>query len=130
MTIPREIALRSKNEPPDQIDVSVGLAVRSRREALGLTQAELGQAIGVTFQQVQKYERGANRIAASMLTRIANRLETTEGDFFPRRGSDKDPGSSSKVRKINALADADEALSLKSQRILLSLARELQRATR
>lgn len=122
--------MRSKNEPPDQVDVSVGRAVRSRREALGLTQAELGQAIGVTFQQVQKYERGANRIAASMLTRIADRLGTTEGDFFPQRGSVKDPAASSGVRQIRLLADADEALSPKNQRILLGLARELARATR
>lgn len=122
--------MRSKNEPPDQIDVSVGLAVRSRREALRLTQAELGQAIGVTFQQVQKYERGTNRISASMLTRIADRLGTTEGDFFPQRGSGKVPAASSGVRQIHSLADAHEALSPKNKRILLGLARELARATR
>ena len=46
-----------------------------------MTQAELGKVIGVTFQQVQKYERGANRVSASMLVRIAQKLDTTVGEL-------------------------------------------------
>jgi transcriptional regulator with XRE-family HTH domain len=62
---------------PDPIDVEVGARVRLQRKALGLSQTALAEALGLTFQQVQKYERGANRISASMLVRTAERLETT-----------------------------------------------------
>jgi transcriptional regulator with XRE-family HTH domain len=48
-----------------------------RRRLLGLTQGQLAEALGITFQQVQKYERGTNRVSASMLVRIARRLDTT-----------------------------------------------------
>ena len=62
---------------PDPIDVEVGARVRLQRKALGLSQTALADALGLTFQQVQKYERGANRISASMLVKTALRLETS-----------------------------------------------------
>jgi transcriptional regulator with XRE-family HTH domain len=63
------------NASPDPIDVAVGARMRMRRKTLGLTQTALAEALGITFQQVQKYERGANRVSASMLVRAAKRLE-------------------------------------------------------
>jgi transcriptional regulator with XRE-family HTH domain len=77
---------------PDPIDREVGQRVRERRAALGLSQGALGDAIGVTFQQVQKYERGANRISASRLHRIAELLQVTPTYFF---GNDEIRASSS-----------------------------------
>lgn len=74
---------------PDLIDVYVGQQLRTRRVEAGLSQSQLGQAIGVTFQQVQKYEKGANRVSASMLHRCAGLLGCHASDFFPREG---DPG--------------------------------------
>lgn len=68
---------------PDPIDVHVGTAIRDRRIALGLNQTQLGKALGVTFQQVQKYERGTNRVSASMMWRAAAELGVKPGDFFP-----------------------------------------------
>ena len=62
---------------PDPIDVAVGARVRIRRRWLGFSQTQLANALGITFQQVQKYERGANRVSASMLVKIASKLETT-----------------------------------------------------
>lgn len=62
---------------PNPIDVAVGTRVRLRRDALGLTQADLAKAVGVSFQQVQKYEKGANRISASRLMQIASHLQTS-----------------------------------------------------
>jgi transcriptional regulator with XRE-family HTH domain len=59
---------------PDNIDVEVGRLVRVQRIARGLSQTELGNQIGVTFQQVQKYESGANRISMGRLTRIGKVL--------------------------------------------------------
>jgi transcriptional regulator with XRE-family HTH domain len=59
---------------PDNVDVEVGRLVRVQRIAKGLSQTELGNEIGVTFQQVQKYESGANRISMGRLTRIGRVL--------------------------------------------------------
>ena len=63
-------------------DVRLGAAVRAAREGGGLTQAQLGKALGVTFQQVQKYERGSNRIAAATLARIADALDATASELM------------------------------------------------
>jgi len=60
---------------PDPIDGVVGARIRLRRKFLGVSQQALGEALGITFQQVQKYERGSNRVSASMLVKIARKLE-------------------------------------------------------
>jgi transcriptional regulator with XRE-family HTH domain len=67
------------SESPDHIDIEVGARIRLRRKQLEISQASLGEALGLTFQQVQKYERGTNRVSASALVKIAARLETTVG---------------------------------------------------
>jgi transcriptional regulator with XRE-family HTH domain len=67
---------------PHPIDAHVGARVKLRRTALGMSQTELGNALGVTFQQVQKYERGANRIGASRLLDIAHVLEVPISFFY------------------------------------------------
>lgn len=59
----------------DDLDVAIGARIRARRKQLGLSQEHLGEVLGVTFQQIQKYERGANRLAASSLIRIAEILD-------------------------------------------------------
>lgn len=64
------------------LDRHVGRRVRLRRTLLGLTQQELGEQIGVTFQQIQKYERGTNRISASRLWEIARVLKVPVAFFF------------------------------------------------
>ncbi|WP_395945588.1 helix-turn-helix domain-containing protein [Brevundimonas sp.] len=61
----------------DPIDAEIGERVRTRRAALNISQAGLGSHIGVTFQQVQKYEKGTNRIAAATLLKIAEKLDTS-----------------------------------------------------
>ncbi len=67
---------------PNPVDVHVGTRVRLRRTLLGMTQTGLGQAIGLTFQQVQKYERGVNRIGSSRLYDLARVLEGPVNFFF------------------------------------------------
>ena len=67
---------------PNPVDVHVGSRVRLRRTLLGLSQEKLGEAIGLTFQQVQKYERGANRIGASRLYDLSKVLDVHVGYFF------------------------------------------------
>ena len=67
---------------PNPIDVHVGSRVRLRRTLLGMSQEKLGEAIGLTFQQVQKYERGANRIGSSRLFDLARVLDVPVAYFF------------------------------------------------
>lgn len=67
---------------PNPIDVHVGARVRMRRKLLGLSQERLADELGLTFQQIQKYERGANRISASKLFDIARVLDASPGYFF------------------------------------------------
>lgn len=74
--------MTKKDRSPNPIDVHVGARVRMRRLLVGLSQDKLGEALGVTFQQVQKYERGANRIGASRLFEIARVLTVPVGFFF------------------------------------------------
>jgi transcriptional regulator with XRE-family HTH domain len=64
------------------VDIAVGRRVRVRRLMLRLSQGQLADAIGVTFQQVQKYETGANRIGAGRLRQIADKLEVPVSFFF------------------------------------------------
>jgi transcriptional regulator with XRE-family HTH domain len=66
----------------DKIDAIIGEKIRARRERIGFSQPQLGDAIGVTFQQVQKYERGFNRVSASKLFRIADALGEDVGHFY------------------------------------------------
>ena len=67
---------------PNPIDTHVGSRVRLRRNMLGMSQEKLGDALGITFQQIQKYEKGANRIGASRLQAIANVLSVPVSFFF------------------------------------------------
>ncbi len=67
---------------PHPVDVHVGARVRMRRTLLGMSQEKLGEAIGLTFQQVQKYERGANRIGSSRLYDVARVLDVPVEFFF------------------------------------------------
>jgi len=64
-------------DAPDPLDLEIARRLKATRMTQGLTQAELGQAIGVTFQQVQKYERGYNRVSASTLMKCAIALDTS-----------------------------------------------------
>ncbi len=67
---------------PNPVDVHVGLRIRLRRKELGVSQEKLAEAIGLTFQQVQKYERAANRVSASKLYEVARALDTSTAYFF------------------------------------------------
>ncbi len=68
---------RNQGPAANAIDVEVGARIRSRRKILGISQSALGEGLGITFQQIQKYEKGSNRVGASRLQGIANLLGTT-----------------------------------------------------
>ena len=91
----------------DEVDAYVGARIGLRRSALGLSQSALAQQLGISFQQVQKYETGQNRISASRLHRAATVLGTSVETFFPpvetARGAADDGWE--QMRFITATAD-------------------------
>jgi len=93
------------------IDVHVGTRVRMRRTLLGLSQEELGAALGLTFQQVQKYEKGANRIGASRLYDLARILGVQIGYFFDELTDGARAASPSEVSKGNVTAVSDDVVA-------------------
>ena len=98
------------------MDIYVGSRIRLRRQLLSLSQEKLGEAIGLTFQQVQKYERGANRIGAGMLWRIAEVLNVPVSFFFDgfsdRGQSEGAPPTSGRFLGVaSTLQDLDEAVA-------------------
>lgn len=74
---------------PNPIDIHVGSRIRGRRMTLGMSQAKLGEALGLTFQQVQKYERGTNRVGSPRMFVLARTLDVPIAYFFEAMGSDK-----------------------------------------
>jgi|SRR6516225_5158839 transcriptional regulator with XRE-family HTH domain len=81
------VVQKSRKKAPNPIDQHVGSRVRMRRLMLAMSQEKLGAALGLTFQQVQKYERGANRIGASRLQQMSHILQVPV-EFFFERGPD------------------------------------------
>ncbi len=71
---------------PNPVDVHVGKRIRERRVSLGMSQTDIGEYLGLTFQQIQKYERGANRISASKLWALSNLFEVPIEWFFEGLG--------------------------------------------
>lgn len=76
---------------PDPIDVAVGARIRIQRAYSRMSQTDLANALGITFQQVQKYERGANRISASKLVAAAKALGTTVANLVGETGTQAPP---------------------------------------
>ncbi|MCH7777558.1 MAG: helix-turn-helix transcriptional regulator [Gemmatimonadetes bacterium] len=78
----RGVKTRPSRGGPNPIDIHVGAKVHLRRNLFGLSQTDLGKAVGVTFQQVQKYEKGTNRISASRLFNLSRVLDVPISFFF------------------------------------------------
>lgn len=113
-----------------QLEIVIGARMRARRRQRGLSQSELAEQLGVSFQQVQKYERGANRVAASTLLTAARALGTTiswlVGEESSGRDDDEDvfralsrPGALEILQAFNTIEDA------RTRAALLALAREM-----
>ncbi len=92
--------MADQKKKPNPIDIHVGSRVRLRRTMLGMSQEKLGEHLGITFQQIQKYEKGTNRIGASRLQHIARVLKTPVAFFF-----EDAPGSSTPAQKGFAEGD-------------------------
>lgn len=74
--------MAENKKKPNPIDIHVGGRIRLRRNMLGMSQEKLGEQLGITFQQIQKYEKGTNRVGASRLQAIASILEVSPSFFF------------------------------------------------
>ncbi len=119
----------------DSRDAEVGRRVRSRRLECRLSQTELADRIGVTFQQVQKYEKGVNRIGAGRLQRISEALEVPISFFFSGSaagGSSRDQGASESVfgfmqtsGSVRIVKAFHKIKSRKARQLLVEMAEEL-----
>ena len=100
-------------KPPNPIDVHVGSRVRARRQVLGMSQEKLGNALGLTFQQVQKYEKGTNRVGASRLQHLARILQVSIGHFFEGApGQLKAKGNAPSSAFVSDFVTSTEGLTL------------------
>ncbi|WP_375615925.1 helix-turn-helix domain-containing protein [Bartonella sp. AP58NXGY] len=108
-----ELEVKAKN--PHFNDISIGRKIRFKRTMLGMSQKKLGSQLGVTFQQIQKYEKGSNRIGAGRLQEIADILNVPISFFY-----------SDLSTKENVLYCCDERISSKEEHILLKSFRELK----
>ncbi len=122
-----------RTSAPDPLDVAIGARVRARRRMLGLSQTALGEELGVTFQQVQKYERGINRISGSTLIRLGKVLGVPAGSLL---GDDEIAGDAptwSHLMKSGVAETVDALASVRSpaiRRQIVALARALAEAER
>jgi transcriptional regulator with XRE-family HTH domain len=117
---------------PHPLDIALGSRVRLRRKELGMSQDQLAKSVGITFQQVQKYEHGTNRISFSRLVEISEALECSVGDLIGNLDKSKSSGSLSRQIAYLTEPGASDLLeayasieSPKRRRAILNLARQL-----
>ena len=125
------MAERVETSGPDPIDVAVGLRLRTLRKSRSMSQEQLGRALGITFQQIQKYERGTNRISASMLVKSARALSVAPIALLPDEG-DPTPRSPQVLTLLAQMRGVEELVEtyarIKSPRLrraVLQLSRSL-----
>lgn len=120
---------------PDPIDVEVGRRLRQRRRSSGVTQAGLAEALNLSFQQVQKYERGFNRVSASVLVRCARALKCSVGDLVgesvdERSGFDAAAGAGISERERAEFLKAFIEVPPDERRVLIRLMASMARPER
>ena len=117
------------------VDAFVGGRIKQRRKALGMSQIALGEALGVTFQQIQKYERGANRIGAGALYKIADALGVPISYFFDGLPTLESSDDAASRRAIEFLCTREgaamvEALSRVPPKLRMALANHVAMVAR
>jgi len=120
---------RSRGGKPNPVDIHVGSRVRLRRTLLGLSQEKLAGAIGLTFQQVQKYERGANRIGASRLFELSRVLDVPVSFFFDDMAPEVAARRASHAPGMSESAQAPFETDALAKRETLELVRAYYRIT-
>ena len=117
-----------------EIDVRVGARVKEARLAAKVSQAKLGQSLGLTFQQVQKYEKGSSRLNIAALQRIAETLGVPASSFLdPEHRADREPEALVPAASVTEDAEIAQALSLlrhpELRRSILAVAKLVASAT-
>ena len=123
------------NKTPDPMDVALGAAVRIRRRTIGMSQEALAEQCGVSFQQIQKYEKGTNRVSASKLWDIARFFKVDISYFFegltaPRPGMAEDEAAPFEhdfpaTRQTIEMSRLAPQLSVRQQKLILDMMREM-----
>jgi transcriptional regulator with XRE-family HTH domain len=137
---PFETPPAMKKRRPNSTDVQVGESIRAHRLIAGMSQSDLAKRLGVSFQQVQKYEKGANRIGAGRLPQIASIFNIPIGALF-EANADASPGKGTKrnIAPVNLISDKSALRLLGSyseianppiRRRLIQLVDEIAKATR
>lgn len=117
-----QAASRSEARTANEVDKFVGSRIRARRLEIGISQERLADMVGVTFQQVQKYEKGVNRVSASTLYRVCQALDISVTALMPSLQTRPTAASESAFAE---LSDLVTKLSPEGQTLLLELARTL-----
>jgi len=104
--------MTAKKKIPDPIDIYVGSRIRLRRNIVGLSQEKLGEKLGVTFQQVQKYEKGVNRVGASRLQIISEVLDVPVSYFFEDNSAEGAGGLAEARSDFSDFSASTEGLQL------------------
>jgi transcriptional regulator with XRE-family HTH domain len=112
MTREKTAARKPSRRSPDPVDVHIGRRLRLRRTVLSMRQDELATSVGITFQQLQKYETGENRVSASRLYQLAGELDTTVGWFYGdlQRGEGAADAAAGEVDDVLARRDGRSLL--------------------
>jgi transcriptional regulator with XRE-family HTH domain len=108
---------------PNPIDVHVGARIRLRRTLLGISQSALAEAIGLTFQQVQKYEKGMNRVSSSRLMDMANALDVSISYFFDEMSAAVSGQAPSELMRMKRRSENDPEQDPMARRETLELVR-------
>jgi transcriptional regulator with XRE-family HTH domain len=108
--------LSDARKAPNAIDVEVGGRIKLKRKLQGMSQQTLAEALGISFQQVQKYEKGVNRVGASRLSQIATALDVPVSYFFEgnhsAQGSDGNPDVRRETDQVAMFLSTTEGLNL------------------
>ncbi|MEM6899868.1 MAG: helix-turn-helix domain-containing protein [Pseudomonadota bacterium] len=103
--------------PSESIDRVIGAQIRQRRIMMGFTQDQIADSLGISYQQVQKYETGSNRVSAGRLFEIASLLETDIGWFFPLISSNETAASSDNASPRHVIELVRRFSSIESQKV-------------
>jgi transcriptional regulator with XRE-family HTH domain len=116
--------MSDNKKKPNPVDVHVGARIRLRRNMIGLSQEKLGESLGITFQQIQKYEKGMNRVGASRLQAIGNILNVPVTFFF-----DDMPGQSDKPKGFDEESETTYVVGFLNSSEGIQLARAFAKIT-
>jgi transcriptional regulator with XRE-family HTH domain len=98
------MAMKKKNRRPTSADIEIGGAIRAHRLIVGMSQSDLGLRLGVSFQQIQKYEKGTNRVGAGRLPQIAKIFDIPVGALFDANANTS-PGKRTVTAPIKLIPD-------------------------